>query len=127
MPSPRHWIDWVAPDLDSPPPGSVGSDHDGSHFLMGCGHWTPAREGQVPAIVPEPTSASRQDPGTCDVCGTAIPAGIICGGCLVDPTRDGRHKAEVVRDVARADARAEREAAEKPVLNYAQKKHGRGD
>jgi hypothetical protein len=38
---------------------------------------------------------------------------------------DSKLNAEVVRDQARADARAELEKAEQIALNYAQRKHGK--
>jgi hypothetical protein len=121
--------DWVPASAD-PPPGSVGSDRDGSKVYFGCDFWTPDKEGQVPAVVPPPTTASRQHPDRCQTCGSAFGADYrrmpeqTCAGCLVS-SQDGRLNAEVVRDECRAIEKAEREAAERDALNYAQKKHGK--
>lgn len=110
--------DWVPSALD-PPPGSVGNDRDGAHFFMGVAQWTPDREGQAPAVVPPPRTASRQDPEACTVCGADVPPGMTCGGCLAAPSLDGRLTSEVVRDHARDLERQAREEAEKGPQDFA--------
>jgi hypothetical protein len=108
---------------DDPPPGSVGSDRDGAMVYFGCDFWTPDKEGQAPAIVPAPTTASRQHPDRCTVCGADVPAGMTCAGCLSAPTLDGRLTSEVVRDHAREVDRQAREAAEKGPQDFAGRRY----
>jgi hypothetical protein len=86
---------------DDPPPGSVGSDRDGAMVYFGCDFWTPDKEGQAPAIVPD---------------------GMTCAGCLSAPALDGRLTSEVVRDHARELERQAREEAEKGPRDFASRK-----
>lgn len=121
--------DWV-PAENGPPPGSVGNDPDGAMIYFGPDPvWLPIHEGQIPGVIPAPTTASRQDPACCETCGAALGAdyrrmgGQTCAGCLVNERKDDGLNAEVVRDQVREDERKAREAAEKGPQDFASRLH----
>jgi hypothetical protein len=115
---------------DDPPPGSVGSDRDGAMVYFGCDFWTPDKEGQAPAVVPAPTTASRQQPDHCVTCGAAFGLDTrrsheqTCMGCLrASERQDSGLTAEVVRDHARELERQAREEAEKGPRDFAGRRY----
>jgi hypothetical protein len=109
-----------------PPPGSVGSDRDGSKVYFGPDPvWLPKYEGQAPAVLPAPTTASRQPPDRCVTCGAAFGLDTrrsheqTCMGCMVNERKDAGLRAEVVRDRGRELERQAREEAEKGPRDFA--------
>lgn len=118
--------DWV-PAEHTLPPGSVGNDHDGAMIYFGCQPWTPDKEGQTPAIVPLPTRASCQRSDTCTVCGSHVPYGMTCAGCLINDAVDGRLYSEIFRDHNRQVERKDREQAEKDSQDFASLKYANSD